>query len=43
LPKSSEANLGGWKVGISGYIVGRSAEKIADDDGIKGLVKKLIK
>ena len=30
------------KLGLSGYIVGRSAEKIADGSGIKGAVKKVI-
>lgn len=31
-----------WKL-VSGYIVDWSAEKIAEGDGIKGLVKKPIK
>lgn len=31
------------KLGVSGYIVGRSCEKIADGDGIKGMLKKIIK
>ena len=30
------------KLGLSGYIVGRSAEKIADGCGIKGVVKKVV-
>ncbi len=30
------------KLGVSGYIVGRSCEKIADGDGIKGMLKKII-
>jgi len=28
---------------VGGYIVGWSAEKIAEGDGVRGLVKKLIK
>jgi F420-0:gamma-glutamyl ligase-like protein len=31
------------KLGVSGYIVGRSAEKIADGDGIKGALQKILK
>ena len=31
------------KLGVSGYILGRSAEKIADGDGARGILKKLIK
>jgi len=29
------------KLGVSGYIVGRSAEKIANGEGLKGMIKKL--
>lgn len=29
------------KLGVSGYIVGRSAEKIAGGDGLKGMLKKI--
>ena len=31
------------KLGVSGYIIGRSAEKIADGDGLKGMIQKIIK
>ena len=29
------------KLGVSGYVVGRSLEKIAEGDGVKGVVKKI--
>jgi hypothetical protein len=31
------------KLGLSGYIVGRSAEKIAKGTGIKGIMDKMLK
>lgn len=29
------------KIGISGYVVGRSLEKIAEGDGLKGAIRKI--
>lgn len=29
------------KLGLSGYVIGRSAEKIAAGDGVKGMINKL--
>ena len=29
------------KLGVSGYVVGRSLEKIAEGDGVKGAIKKI--
>jgi len=29
------------KLGLTGYVIGRSAEKLADGDGLKGIVNRL--
>ena len=31
------------KIGLGGYVVGRSIEKIADGDGVKGVLKNIVK